>query len=155
MISKITIRKLEGLRDSTPLAMDELSHEICIISHEDRDFVQSAPIVALASGLIASGLATQFQKVQRKEQIHVYHLLERHPQSKSVAGVMYEAMVQSRLQYRMPLDLIPMVRQDASGKDKAQQPRWYSSHMHIHGEALEESRLDKLTRQSVPVTGRN
>ena len=40
-----------------------------------------------------------------------------------------------------------MVKQDVSVEEKAQQPQWYSSHLHIHGEALEKSCLDALTQQ--------
>lgn len=47
-ISQMTIEQLERLRNSSPLAMDELSCKICLITREDRDIIQSAPVIALA-----------------------------------------------------------------------------------------------------------
>ena len=146
-ISNLTIGRLERLRYSAPLALDSLSRKICLISREDPDVVQSLYVLALATNFIAFRLAAQFRNLEQREQIRLYHRLEWHPQSRPVAGAIYDAMVLSRLQGGMPLELIPMVKLDASGKGKAQRPRWHSSHMCIHDEALEESRRHALTKR--------
>jgi hypothetical protein len=127
------LEKLFGEAES--LNMDGLSHKICLISRMDREDVYSAPVVAPITHYIQSRLANQLRSLHADEQVRLYRLFARVPQSRKVAGLFYEPRGQVCLQEGMTLELVPMVtfatdqRRErlASGRLKPQ-PLWYSSH---------------------------
>jgi hypothetical protein len=76
-----------------------------------------------------------------------------------MAGVIFEAIVQSRLQDKMSLEFVRMVKLDGSAKrkrssseTKASRPRWHSSHISLRdNNKLEEIHQD-AKRESGTVT---
>ncbi len=145
-LSNITVDIIEKMiKDASVLDMDAVSHKICLLIRERRDDIHSPAIVAPITPSIKSRLSTRFRNLHRDEQIRLYKYFERVPESRKVAGIFYEAIVQSYLQDGRILKLVPMVTLDIEKKRKRSedesQHQWYSSHIVIHNSALEARRL--------------
>jgi len=102
--------------------MDDLSHKICLVSRENRDKVTSLPIVKPITPNMHSKLVCQFRKLERQEQVRIYKRFAINRDSRAVAGFVFEAAGQVRLQDGMDLELLPMVPR--SREDTLLQ--WYS-----------------------------
>ena len=110
VISSITVDEIEKLiNDTFALSMGEVSHKIFLLSRMKRDDIHSQAAVAPISLSIQSKLAARFRNLDRDEQIRLYKHFESVPESKKVAGIFYEAIVQSCLQNGRILELLPMV----------------------------------------------
>jgi len=146
-LKSITVDEIEKMiKDTSSLTMDAVSHKICLLSRVERDDIHSRAAVAPITLSIQSKLAARFRNLHRNEQIRLYKYFERVPESKKVAGVFYEAIVQSYFQNGRILELVPMVTLPVKetkrkrSEDKSEdgpQPQWYSSHIFIHNPALE------------------
>jgi hypothetical protein len=143
----ITVEKFEKLiKDTSALSMDAVSHKICLLSREERDDIHSQSTVAPITLSIQSKLAARFRNLHRDEQIRLYKYFQRVPELRKVAGIFYEAIVQSYLQDGRILELVPMVTLEESKRKRSKdgpQRQWHSSHILIHNPALE------LRRQQV------
>ncbi|KIM86220.1 hypothetical protein PILCRDRAFT_816150 [Piloderma croceum F 1598] len=153
-ISNITTEKLEELiRKSSALAIDAVSHKICLINRCDQKNMRSGPLVSPITDSIKSRLSNQFRNLQQAERIRLFKLLERVPGTRATAGIFYEPQAQYLLQQGRRLDLIPMVklengRKKRSGTGKrAPRPPWHSSHVYIRNTSLEISRQQALGQQ--------
>ena len=135
------LRKL--ITDSTSLRMDSVSHKIFLISRRNIDNMHSRAVVAPLTPTIQSRLANQFRNLERDEQLHFYTLLSKVPDLRATAGVFYEALGQRRLQNKIVLTIIPMVKLDQTPGSK-KMPQWYSSHV-----LLGDRRLEVLRRQAL------
>lgn len=138
-VTNITSDRLEQLfKDASSLTLDAISHNICLISRKDRENVASLPVVKLITPSIQSRLAGQFRKLGRRELIRLYKYFAKVPDSREVAGIVFEAAAQLSLQDGMRLELIPMVHLPSN--DKNPWPQWYSSHVLLRNRSLEASR---------------
>jgi hypothetical protein len=151
-ISCITEDKIEKLiKDTSALSMDAISDKIFLLSRVERDDIHSRAVVAPITLSIQSKLAACFRNLHRDEQIRLYKYFERKPELRKVAGIFYEAIVQSYLQNGRILELVPMVTLNLKESQETKykrsedgpQHQWYSSHIFIHNPALE------LRRQQV------
>jgi hypothetical protein len=144
-LSDITVDEIEKLiKDTSALSMNPVSHKLCLLSRGQRDDVHSPPVVAPITPSIQSRLAARVRNLHRDEQIRLYKYFERVPQSRKVAGIFYEAIVQSYLQDGRILKLVPMVTLEEKKRKRSEdesQHQWYSSHIIIHNPALEARRL--------------
>lgn len=147
-LSSITLETLEKLfKDSSSLAMDDIPSKICLISRNNVEDMASLSIVKPITPSIQSRLAGQIRTLERREQIRLFKKFAKVPSSRGVAGVLFEAAAQLKLQDGMKLELIPMVR--LSPTKKIPQPQWYSSHIHLHNKLLEASRQRALQQKIV------
>jgi hypothetical protein len=147
-ISDLTIEKLERLfKDSRKLAMDSNSHKICLVSRKGRP--SSKAVVATITPTIQSRIAIQFRNVERAEQIRLYECFVTLPYSRALAGLVFEAAGQRQLQEGIKLDIVPMVQLKESRKNSL--PQWYSSHLLIYTESLEQSRQLALQQLSIDI----
>src|SRR5258708_7980290 len=154
-LSDMTVEKIWKLvKDASMLSMDAFSHKICLLSREQRDDVYSKAVVAPITPSIQSRLSTCFRNLHQDEQIRLFKYFQRVPESRKVAGIFYEAIVQSYLQDGRVLTLVPMVTLEEEKTDKKKrkrseeaesQHRWYSSHIIIHIPALEAHRLTAVS----------
>ena len=80
-----------------------------LLSHGQWDDVHSRAVVAPITHAIQLKLSTQFRDLHRDEQIRLYKYFERMSESRKVAGIFYEAIVQSYLQDGRLLELVPIV----------------------------------------------
>lgn len=144
-LSDITVKTIERLiKDTSALSMDRVSHKICLLSRGKRDDVHSPAVVAPITPSMQSRLGTRFRNLHRDEQIRLYKYFERVPESRKVAGIFYEAIVQSYFQEGRILKLVPMVTLEDTKRKKSEdesQHQWYSGHIIIHNPALEARRL--------------
>ena len=144
-ISNITLEQLERLfQDASSLDMDDISHKICLISHEDRNNVTSEPIAMPITSSIKTRLVGQIQKLEWQDQICLYKRFEKVPDSRGLAGILFEAAAQNILGDGMQLDLIPMIcKSDALPSGQLQ---WHSSHLPIGDDTLEGFRQGAITQ---------
>ena len=145
VLADIEVKTIEKLiKDTSALSMDQVSHKICLLSRGQRDNVHSPAIVAPITPAIQSRLSTRFRNLHQNEQICLYKYFERVSESRKVAGIFYEVIVQSYHQDGRILKLIPMVMLEEAKRKRSEdklQHQWYSSHIIIHNPALEARRL--------------
>ncbi|KAF8529639.1 hypothetical protein BU17DRAFT_60418 [Hysterangium stoloniferum] len=101
-------------------------YEVKLLTNRKEDQFH-LPVVAPVSRYIKTRLANQFRKEELKEKILLYCHFEKVPLSRTVAGIFFEAAVQTHLTTEISLTLYPMVKQESDGLMK-NLPRW-SSHM--------------------------
>ena len=141
-LSDITVEIIEKLiKDASALSMDKVSQKICLLSRGQRDNVHSPAVVAPITPSMQSRLATRFRNLHRDELIRLYKYFERVSELRKVAGIFYEAIVQSYLQDGRILKLVPMVTLEGTKTADESQHQWYSSHIIIHNPALDARRL--------------
>ncbi len=87
-------------------------------------------------------LTGQIRKSEWQDQICLYKRFEKVPDSKGLAGILFEAAAQNSLGDGMQLDLIPMVRR--SDPQPGGQPQWHSSHLPIADLTLEGFRQEAI-----------
>ncbi|KAF8523115.1 hypothetical protein BU17DRAFT_86251 [Hysterangium stoloniferum] len=139
-LAKLNISTLEKLiSESGALAMNETSHSLCLLSREGDRFHK--PVLAPVSLYVKTRLANQFRKEELKEKIRLYRHFGKVPQSRSVAGVFFEAAVQSHLTTEISLTLHPMVKRECNGPKL---PQWYSSHIPLSNPELEQLRVQAV-----------
>jgi hypothetical protein len=68
------------------LDMDGVSHKISLISRLVRDDVHSRPVVRPITQFIQTRLANRFRSLERAEQVRLYNLFSRVPDSRATAG---------------------------------------------------------------------
>jgi len=147
-ISKLTAHELINLfDDSGSLAMDAISHKICLISRTDREDMFSLQAVSSITSSIKSRLANHFRTLERQEQIRLYQQFSKVPDSRATAGIFFEAAAQRRIQDGVELELVPMVRLPSSRRGT--DPQWYSSHVLLHNSQLEALRRRALQQKQV------
>ena len=145
-ISTVTADRLEKIiGEATALSMDALSHTICLISREERDDMQSQSVVSPMTQSIQSRLASQLRNLERAERIRMYKLLAKVPDSRAMAGVLFESEAQQCLQDTINLELVPMVR--LANSRAGTLPRWHSSHNVLANASLETSRQEALRKR--------
>ncbi|KAF8523117.1 hypothetical protein BU17DRAFT_64015 [Hysterangium stoloniferum] len=123
-ITTTTLEKL--LSKSESLKMNETSHSLSPVSL-----------------YVKTRLANQFRKEELKEKIRLYRHFGKVPPSRSVAGVFFEAAVQSHLTTEISLTLHPMVKRECNGPTK-NLPQWYSSHIPLSNPELEQLRVQAV-----------
>ncbi|KAF8516580.1 hypothetical protein BU17DRAFT_50754 [Hysterangium stoloniferum] len=138
-ITTTTLEKL--LSKSESLKMNETSHSLCLLSRKGDEF--NIPMVAPVSLYVKTRLANQFLTEELKEKIRLYRHFEKVPQSRSVAGIFFEAAVQSHLITEISLTLHPMVKRECNGPTK-KLPQWYSSHIPLSNPELEQLRVQAV-----------
>ena len=145
-LSKITVDKIEMIiRYASILSMDAVSRKICLVSRKQWDDISSLPIVTPITSFIQSRLSIRFRNLHRDEQIRLYKYFKKVPELRAMAGIFYEAIVQSYLQDGRILRLVPMVTLETKKKRERSEDKlqiqWYSSHISIHNPVLEACRL--------------
>jgi len=152
-IADMTASEIQKLmRKTSGLSMSAISHKICLLSRGRRDDVHSRAVVAPITHAIQSKLSAQFRNLHRDEQIRLYKYFERVPESRKVAGIFYEAIVQLYLQEGRLLELVPMVTLEGTKRKRSgQEHQWYSSHIIIHNPALEALRQTVSNRPTVDI----
>ena len=102
VVSTVSAAQLEQLfKDAASLDMDAVSDNICLIGREQRDDMHSAVVVAPITSLIRLILVKQVPNIERAEQIRLYKLFSKVPDSRAVAGIFFEALAQQYLQEGM------------------------------------------------------
>jgi hypothetical protein len=140
----ITVDRLQKLAKSAlGLSSDSVWDKLCLLSRQRRDDVSSLEVVTPISHSIKSRLSIQFRDLDLGELVHLYFEWLR--ESKGIAGILYEAIVQSYLRDGKFLEVFPMVTLEVK-KEEETQHKWYSSHILIHNRALEASRRKALNQ---------
>ncbi|KIM90035.1 hypothetical protein PILCRDRAFT_812840 [Piloderma croceum F 1598] len=143
-ISKITTDEIQKLTQNTSgLTMNAISQKICLLSRQQRDDVHSQAVVAPITDSIKSRLSNQFRNLPRAEQIRLYKFFEKMPELRKTAGIFYQAIVQSRLQKSVFLELVPMVKLEKRKRSKTL-PQGHLSNILMHNPSLEASRQQAL-----------
>jgi hypothetical protein len=142
-ILNITLEQLARLfENASNLYPDDISHKICLITRKDRNNVASNPIASWITSSVKTRLAGQIRKLERQDQIRLYKRFEKVPDSRGLAGILFEAAAQNSLGDGIQLDLIPMIRK--SDPEPGGQPQWHSSHLLIADPTLEGFRQEAI-----------
>jgi hypothetical protein len=134
-LNELTIEKLRDfVSDGAKLNLDAGSHSLFLVKRTNVDDLRKAFIEPI-SVPVKSELQKRIRLWKRSEQIHLYEHFARVPASRPIAGLVFESMVQSKLQKNVSLELIPMVkwRSDEStnsteGSQGKKIPQWHSDH---------------------------
>jgi hypothetical protein len=141
-LSNITAKTIEKLiKNTAALSMDSVSHKICLLSREELDKVYSEAVVAPITPFVKSKLSACLRNLHRDEQIRLYKHFERVPESRKVAGIYYEAIVQSYLQDGRILKLVSMVTLEERKRKSLANG---SQHHSIHNPVLEARRREEV-----------
>jgi len=124
------------------LRMDASSHKICLVRRAHEDEIGSHPVATVITPAIQSRLAMKLRGLQQDEMIRLYQQFASVPDSRRVAGVLFEAFAQRKLQKGLVISLLPMVKLE-NARDGAL-PQYYSSHI-----ALDNRDLEKLRREAL------
>jgi hypothetical protein len=132
VISNIDLHMLKKIFSAVALLeMDEISHKLCLIRRSDEGDIYSDIVVHTVTDWIKSRLALRLRNLEQAEQIHPYRLFSRARGNRSMAGILYQAMVQSDLQHGISLIAFPMVEKpvdrSSSSEIRVSHLRWYSS----------------------------
>lgn len=119
---------------------DTASHKLYLIRRVDSH-PRSLYTVGPITPNVQSMLANHFQFMERLDLIRLYQKFEKNPDSRKVAGILFEAIGQQSLQEKITLVIVPMVRFDKVPTGK---PRWHSSHISLESAVLEAKRLEAL-----------
>ena len=148
-ISEITPDKLRKLvSDTRSLSMETdkgISHKLSLISRVERDVVHSARVVTPVTELVKSRLARQLRVVSRNQQIELYLLFWKSPQTRKMCGTLFEAIGLCIFPEGLDITLLPMVRLSRGSQAKSC-PRWYTSHEPLTNQTLEAERRQALRR---------
>ena len=146
-ILKVTTNQIEELfQMSLSLTGNEVSHKLCLISRKKKENLCSKAVVSSITTAINSRLSSRLRTLTRAEQIRLYKLFAKVPESRATAGPLFEAIGQGCLQDGITLELLPMVRLPQSHRG-GNNPRWYSSHMLLRNRTSEEARQLALQEQ--------
>lgn len=120
------------------LRMDTLSHTIFLVRRANDDDLGSLPIVSVITPTVHSRLAMKFRDIQQDDMIRLYQRFASEPEFRRLAGIIYEAFAQCKLQNGLVISLLPMVKlEEARGQ-------YYSSHVELMDLNLEGSRKEVL-----------
>ena len=144
-IMATNLSNIEGLfRVAKSLRMDASSHKICLVRRAQEDDVGSHPVVTVITPTVQSRLAMKFRDLQQDEMVRHYQRFARVPDSRHVAGVLFEAFAQRKLQKGLVISPFPMVKLKKA-RDGAL-PQYYSSHVALDDLNLERFRREALKR---------
>ena len=105
---------IQAVRDSRDLKFD-VSHTFFLIRRVELDpwdeqYLQRY-IVEPISSHVRQELKLKLMKAKQEERLHAYETFESVPQTRRLAGLAFESIVQLQLQKEVALTLVPMVRQ--------------------------------------------
>ena len=123
---------------SLSLTGSEVSHKLCLISCKKKENLYSKAVVSSITTTINSRLSSRLRTLARAEQIRLYKLFAKLPESRAMASLLYEAIGQGCLQDGVILELLPMVQLPQSCQSR-NNPWWYSSHVLLCNGTLEEA----------------
>jgi len=127
--------------DARSLSLDK--SKLGLVSRIERDILPSAHTVSPITESIKSRLALQLRIASRNEQIELYTLFSKSPQTKKMCGTLFEAIGLCVVPEGLSITLLPMVRLSRSSNTKSR-PRWYTSHAPLLNETLEAKRKEAL-----------
>ena len=120
-----------------------ISHKLGLVSRLECDNVCSAHTVAPITETIKSRLARQLRIVSRNQQIELYNLFSRSPQTKKMCGTLFESIGLCIVPEGLDITLLPMVRLPQN-PNTSTHPRWHTSHAYLTNETLEAKRQQAL-----------
>jgi hypothetical protein len=148
-ISEITADKLKKLvADIRSFSVETdkgISHKLGLIKRMDRDNVHSARLVSPITESIKSRLARRLRIASRNQQIDLYDLFSKSPQTMTMCGTLFETIGLRVVSEGLSITLLPMVRLPPKPNSKTR-PRWYTSHISLTNEILEAARQQALRR---------
>jgi hypothetical protein len=157
VISDITPGMIKNMvSDAKSLSLEKgkgISNKLTLISRAERDELNCGHIVAPITEFIKSRLASQLRLLARNQQIELYTLFARVPQTKIMSGLLFEAIGQVVLPEGLGITLLEMVWLNRKPTAKSR-PRWYSSHTPLSNKSLEAKRrqAQSQTIQIPPTT---
>jgi len=145
----MTVDKLKKLvSDTQSFSADvdkDISHKLGLISRIERDDVHSARVIMPTTESIKSRLARRFRIVSRNQQIDLYNLFSKSPETRRMCGTLFEAIGLCVVPEGLSITLLPMVRLPPKPDTKTR-PRWHTSHVSLTNETLEAARQQALHR---------
>jgi len=125
--------------------MSQETNKLGLVSRIEHDDMSSAPAVAPITESIKSRLAHQLRIVSRNQQIDLYILFSKSPQTRRMCGTLFESIGLGVVPEGLEITLLPMVRLPRGSNAKSR-PRWYTSHASLTNKTLEAKRKEALLR---------
>jgi len=122
-----------------------ISHKLGLVSRIERDNVCSTHAVVPITEFIKSRLARQLRIASKNQQIDLYNLFSKSPQTRIMCGTLFEAIGLWVVPEGLTITLLPMVRLPRKPNTKIR-PRWYTSHISLTNKTLEATRKQALRR---------
>ena len=115
----------------------DASNKLGLLRRQKHDDVHSRSVIEPITDVIKSRLASRLRHVAKDKQIQLYELFSKVPQTRKMAGSLFESIQQGMFQDGLTIDILPMVR-------LTQKKSWYSSHMSLSNTTLETRRREAL-----------
>lgn len=132
------------VRNISSLSMEkDISNKLGLLRRQKRDDVHSRSVIEPITDVIKSRLASRFRRVAKDKQIELYELYSKVPQTRKMAGSLFESIQQGVFRDGLTIDILPMVRLTRNPNAKSR-PCWYSSHTSLGNKTLEARRQEAL-----------
>jgi hypothetical protein len=128
-LASLTLTQLRAIASGiNVLEMDEASHKIFLLRRRVDKVLESRSLVPITAS-VDWELRKRLQELREDEQLELYRLYSSVPTSRIFAGMVFEAMAQSKLQRGPVLELIPMETAGSTSSGQGgKAPRWHSKH---------------------------
>ena len=120
-----------------------VSNKLGLLRRAERDDVHSRSVIEPITDAIKSRLASRLRLVAKDKQIELYYLFSKFPQTRRMAGPLFESIELGVFQDGLTISIVPMVRLTRK-PDAKSCPRWYSSHVPLSNATLEARRQEAL-----------
>ena len=148
-IENMTTSKLGQLvEDAQTLFMDAISHKIVLVRREDLANTRSLHTIGPITPNIEARIQRRLRYLDRLEIVKLYKLFMKNPNSRQMAGMMFEPIGHRLLEAGITLYIVPMVRLNNMPKGNSQ---WYSTHTDLPTPELEASRQENLSNHREPL----
>jgi hypothetical protein len=131
-LSGLSLRSLQDMvNGASVLNMDRVSHTIILMKRRGRYLSWGLKTLEPITPFVEMALRDQFRKEERTDRLRLYRSLANVEESRRLAGVVYESLVQDTLRElnTIELHLVPMVKRRPDGSDQGKKfPRYYSNH---------------------------
>jgi hypothetical protein len=134
MATPMAERLLSVISKDIELNLDESSYAIFLVKRmNDHDFFRAS--VEPITTSVKSELQKRIREQERRDQIHLYNYLASVGRSSWTMGILFGLLAKVKLQPRVALELLPMVKwisdestnsSQESGRKKS--PQWRSNH---------------------------
>lgn len=122
------------------LDMDMISRKLCLLRRDGW----IPPVCHLPDHTIYSVQTCAANPSQdRTMQCRLYRQLSLNSQTRAAAGVFFEAVGQYKLQERVNLNCIPMVKLSGAKTDSGSRPQWHSCHIFLQNTAAHHAALNQ------------
>jgi hypothetical protein len=138
-LEEMTLERLQDLTTITKsLAMDRMSHKLCLVRRKDIDDVRSDRLVSPITEYIQSEIANRLQFCTMEQQVNAFLLFNFNDTSRAMSGTVFENIFHLRFRRHISIQFMPMVR-----SHRRRNLKWHASHCAIDASVLYAQELEE------------